>query len=231
MLSCKSYLSRNVPDYTICACCVGNIFFPKNKGYKENHLTKCVCPLPPYICQSCFDKNKGKDNTLCRFCQKPGSVVSGLFDPFGSLWYEPTSTMDWACKWLKVRSEYQYVGSPFCLNFLNNWNLCLFLKNCVAHGFFFPYYEPKLKNNFFQSWLQIQLFQKRGKVSVFYAKTMVNLDLLWMLKNVTFARVILRNFFVDYPLQGQSTKKLRDLVCARILANFATLFAISLNLK
>ena len=230
-----------VPDFCPCACCGLYIVRHPSQDDFEKHLIGCKCWFSPYICQSCMDMHKGK-NTLCRFCHKPGTVVSGLFDNFGSLWgfplgsfknwvckwSDPKSTRNWVCKWLEARIRFQDVDSRFCQTVLSNWNLCfLLVKGNVTHAFVFPYYDERLKENFFQSWLHMQLFQKRGKVSICYLRTIVNPFFLMNLRNGTFARLVNHKFFSgDYYY----LRKLKAAILARILANFKTLFEISLKL-
>lgn len=216
------------PSNTICACCgLGIIIQSKQK--RENHLV-CGCKLPPYMCQSCSDR-KRHNEICCIFCSKTGKAVSGEFKLFSPCeWSNPVGARDWTFEWFKIRERHQDVTSIFSNRVLKNWNHCYLLQRFVTHEFVYPYHDPKLKENFFKSWFEAQLHQKRSKISINYARTLVNSHFLRRLKSVTFARLVIRNLCRGRGCGWHCSQRLMAAIYARILANFKSLFEISLQL-
>jgi hypothetical protein len=210
---------------TSCACCGSGIIIQFHRQKKEIHLV-CGCKLSPFICQSCSDRT-GLTYIRCIFCSRTGNVVSGAFDPFSPpKWSNPVGAKEWILKWRKIRERHWCVTSILGKSFLNNWNYCYLLQSIVTHTFVWPFHDPKLKENFFKSWFQAQIYRKRSKISICYARTSVNSHFLRRLKSVTFVRLVIRNLCGGRPY----TQRLMDAICARILANFKSLFEISLKL-
>ena len=209
---------------TICACCRSIITIQPHQR-RENHLV-CGCKLAPYMCQECSDRKRHK-KICCIFCSKTGNVASGEFDPFSPCkWSNPVGAREWILKWRKIRESHRDVTSILGNIVLNNWNHCYLLQRIVTHGFVWPFHDPKLKENFFKSWFQVQLHQKRSKISICYARTLVNSHFLRRLKSVTFVRLVIRNLCGGCPY----TQRLIVAIYARILGNFKSLFEISLKL-
>ena len=111
---------------------------------------------------------------------------------------------------------------------LNNWNLSYYFYRPIWSSSVLN--ESILKKMFFESWLQAKLFEKRGKISICYDSTMVNSHFLRMFGNVSFARIVIRNLFGRCP-QTKKFQRMMAAIHARILANFKTIFEISLELK
>jgi len=209
---------------TICPICKGQHTIQVDQ--KRFRLLKCGCKLHPFICKPCFDRKK-HEIICCIFCSRTGNVFSDKFDPFSQFkWKNQEVVRDWILRWRKIRMDNRHVTSFFCKNILRNWNHCYLLQSIVTHTFVWPFHDPKLKENFFKTWLEAQIRQKCSKISISYARISVNSHFLRRLKSVTFVRFVIRNVYVS----RSCTQRLMELICARILANFKSLFEISLKL-
>jgi len=213
-----------VPDGTDCASCGFNI--TRSDEQKRLHaLTDCKCYAAPYVCSTCRHRNDG--NTVlptlkCKWCQGlgvPKTFIknrneSAMAKGFGRFWFQ-------------TRVKYQHVQCQFLQRILQNWNIFLHYRQFVTNCFDLPIINIKvLKRIMFKSWFEAQLFQKRGKILVNYSKTQLNVRFLRMLKNVTFARLFIRNLFGGCS----HTHRMMAAIHRRMLSNIKTLFEISLEL-
>jgi len=185
--------------------------------------------MPPLVCESCRNKNDGK-KLQCKFCLRQGTALAYRRKKF----LDSSCTRDWALTWFFFRRKYRYIKCPLFQMILNNWNLSYYFYRpiwIIPHENLSPFLnESILKKMFFESWLQAKLFEKRGKISICYDSTMVNSHFLRMFGNVSFARLVIRNLFGSCP-QTKQFQRMMAAIHARILANFKTIFEISLELK
>jgi hypothetical protein len=217
-----------VPFFTPCASCTSAIVVkPEHSG--EIHLAGCDCVMPPLVCESCRIKNEGK-MIQCKFCLRQGTALAYMRKKF----LDPSFTRDWARTWFVFRRNYKDVKCPLFQMILNNWNLSYYFYRpiwIIPHDKLSPLLnESILKKMFFESWLQAKLFEKRGKISICYDSSWVNSHFLRMFGNVSFARIVIRNLFGRCP-QTKQFQRMMAAIHARILANFKTIFEISLELK
>lgn len=204
-----------------CANCTSQIVV-QPEHYEENHLFGCNCVMSPYVCESCRNKNDGK-TLQCKFCLRQGTALAYRRKKF----LDPSFTRDWARTWFFFRRNYKDVKCPLFQMILNNWNLSYYYHR-ISHDNLSPFWNKSiLKKMFFESWLQAKLFEKRGKISICYDRTMVSSHFLRMFGNVSFARLLIRNLFGGC----RNTRRLMAAIHARILANFKTIFEISLELN
>ena len=211
-----------VPFETPCASCASSIVI-RPEQIEEIHLRGCNCIMFPYVCESCRNKNDGKP-LQCKFCLRQGTTLN-----YRRMRYlDPSLTRDWARTWSDFRRTYKQVKYPLFQMILNNWNLSYYCHGIISHENLSPFWnESILKKMFFESWLAANLFQKRGKISICYDRTMVSSHFLRMFRNVSFARLLIRNLFGGC----RNTRRLMAAIHARILANFQILFEILLKLK
>jgi hypothetical protein len=217
-----------IPFFIPCACCTSAIVVqPEHSG--EIHLVGCNCVMRPLVCESCRNKNEDK-NLQCKFCLIQGTALDYRRKRF----LDPSFTRDWARTWFVFRRNYKDVKCPLFQMILNNWNLSFYFYRpiwIIPHDNLSPLLnESILKKMFFESWLQAKLFEKRGKISICYDSTMVNSHFLRMFGNVSFARIVIRNLFGSCP-QTKQFQRMMAAIHARILANFKTIFEISLELN
>lgn len=216
-----------LPDNIQCACCLEEIDTKSNQ--KRIHiLMGCGCKDPPLLCSRCRHIN-GFDNILrrhyCQWCQKPG-LVSSFINERGL-----KGRVRWNAKiWFVKRWIHQHVAGCLVQRVLANWNLFSHYREIVTQGI-----VPNSQNvgnkvlaqMFFRCWIQNQL-KNHCELSIFYCKTRVDPYFLKMLRNGTFTRVVIRNLFGSCP-QTRQTRTLMMKIHAKILANFAALFEISLE--
>ena len=189
----------------------------------------CRCKERPSVCSKCRHKD-GDDNILCRhycqWCQNPG-LVSSFIKERGL-----KGLVRWNAKfWFETRWQHQHVASCLVQRVLANWNLFSHYREIVTQEIV-PNSEnvgkKHLAQMFFRCWIQNQLKKTHCEISIFYGQTRVDPYFLKMLRNGTFTRVVIRNLFGSFP-QTRQTRTLMMKIHAKILANFKTLFEISLK--
>ena len=210
--------------FTTCACC--NSSFTIQPHQKKLKRLNCGCKLKPFICRDCFDRRRDEE-ICCIFCSRTSNVFPHTDGPLiqcKSILQE--IVRDWILRWREIRERHRCVRSFLGKSVLKNWNQCYLLQSIVTHTSIWAFQDPKLKEKFFKTWLEAQMHQKRSKISISYAQTSVNPHFLRRLKSVTFVRFVIRNLCGGHPY----TQRLMKRICARILANFKSLFEISLKL-
>ena len=219
-----------VPDNIQCACCTREITAEPTQ--KRIHiLMGCGCKDRPLVCSKCRHKD-GDDNILCRhycqWCQKSG-LVSSFINNRGLKGLAKCNAISWfVMKW-----KHQHVAGSLIQRVLANWNLfSRYRDRKIVTQEIFPNSQnvgkKHLAQMFFRCWIQNQLKKTHCEISIFYGQTRVDPYFLKMLRNGTFTRVVIRNLFGSFP-QTRQTRTLMMKIHAKILANFKTLFEISLK--
>jgi hypothetical protein len=211
----RYYIHTPTPDDIPCAIC----------GFEvtSTHLQKRKHLLMGCGCSRCRHNHDGAtfpSKQICKWCQKSGSCKS--FNPSHHLAYISTYN---AIGWVVFQKKFGNIQTPIIQCIIQNWNKnlhfeCIITMNCGAG---YSYLSPKiLKDSFYRSWIQSQMFQNRGKISVCYFRTKIDKRFFNVLKTITFARLFICNFFSSCP------RKMIDAMHRRLLANVKLLFEVSL---
>jgi len=202
-------------------------------------LTGCGCLTHPIICTECRRGRKDKEflNRLtCRWCGKEGFCASlhekQKLHNSSRLYFEV---------WSACQKKYKSISDKNSIIRRNVANWMTFLRVRKLYVTWSPRFESQntygsfnlhliskhtFMLGFFRSWIQSQLSQTQGKISVLCFDTILFSGFFRKLKTNTFAKLVIRNLFGSCP-QTRQTRALMMKIHARILANFKTLFEIS----
>lgn len=208
-------------------------------------LTGCGCLTHPIICSKCRRGRKDRkflNRLTCKWCGKEGFCAS--FNEKQNLCM--SSKLDFEF-WSAFQKKYKSIidKNQMIRRYIENW--MSFYQVRRLNVTWTPRFDSQntysssnphaigirtFMLGFFRSWIQSQLSQNlsqtQGKISVLCFDTILFSGFFRKLKTTTFARLVIRNLFGSCP-QTRQTRTLMMKIHAKILANFQTLFQISLE--
>lgn len=235
-----------------CANCSSFVKIPYDQR-RLHLLTGCGCLTHPIICSKCRRGRKDREflNRLtCRWCGKEG---------FGKSFHEKQNlcmSSKWDFEiWSAFQKKYKSLidKNQMIRRYTENW--MSFYQVRRLNVTWTPRFDSQntysssnphaigirtFMLGFFRSWIQSQLSQNlsqnrsqnlsqtQWKISVLCFDTILFSGFFRKLKTTTFARLVIRNLFGSCP-QTLQTRTLMMKIHAKILANFKTLFEISLE--
>ena len=208
-----------------CACCFESV---DKKEMKISHYFRgCGCPVTPLVCADCRNNHHTK---ICRWCQKKGvytpKMNSSHAREIESIAYD----------WKSTQRRFSNVSIPYIIQIRLNWLKYLEFKKIkfyeLYRGVFLPAFSKPI--TFFQSFMQAQMFHITGtqRISIQYDKCIISRKLFRLVKNITVARMLIRNlfgeskntrFFTGRRNIVKNKNELMSIVLRRLLSIFALL--------
>jgi hypothetical protein len=211
----------------LCACCSKSCTIKQSQ--KKAHIIHCKhCLLKPFICSKCrWSRGKKNLTNTCVWCQTTGTLHS--MHSFSCVEMNVRAADSW--QFFQEKNTNLAKLSHINRSIFTNWRRFLESQQMVRCDFVtYSSYEKSLRINFFQTWMQFQIFQSvdSQKMSVVYFQTKISKKFFDILKTITFTRMLVSNLFGNPSLKSIS-EKMRNIVCRHFFSNFAVLFELLLK--